>query len=108
MVDVGGAVAATAAQLALTGAVVRAILRNPALRRVELAFLLFNTVEYATWIAILIYAYDAIGPASVGLVAVVQLIPRPSSRRSPRVLPTGCQDDGCCSSATSRRSSRSG
>jgi MFS family permease len=54
---------------------VRAILRNPALRRVELAFLLFNTVEYATWIAILLYAYDAIGPASVGLVAVVQLIP---------------------------------
>jgi MFS family permease len=75
MVDVGGAVAATAAQLGLTARVVRAILRNPALRRVELAFLLFNTVEYATWIAILLYAYDAIGPASVGLVAVVQLIP---------------------------------
>jgi MFS family permease len=42
---------------------------------VELAFLLFNTVEYATWIAILLYAYAAIGPASVGIVAVVQLIP---------------------------------
>jgi len=75
MVDVGAAVAATAAQLGLTARVVRAILRNPALRRVELAFLLFNTVEYATWIAILLYAYAAIGAASVGVVAVIQLIP---------------------------------
>lgn len=75
MADIRAVVAGGSAQLALTGRVVRAILRNPALRRVELAFLLFNTVEYATWIAILLYAYDAIGPASVGLVAVVQLIP---------------------------------
>jgi MFS family permease len=75
MADIHAVVAGGSAQLALTGRVVRAILRNPALRRVELAFLLFNTVEYATWIAILLYAYDAIGPASVGLVAVVQLIP---------------------------------
>ena len=75
MVDVGTAAAGAMAQLELTARVVRAILRNPALRRVELAFLLFNTVEYATWVAILLYAYDAIGPASVGVVAVVQLIP---------------------------------
>jgi MFS family permease len=75
MVDVGAAVGVAVAQLRMTARVVRAILRNPALRRVELAFLLFNTVEYATWIAILLYAYAAIGPASVGIVAVVQLIP---------------------------------
>ena len=75
MVDVGAAVSGAGAQLGLTARVVRAILRNPALRRVELAFLLFNTVEYATWIAILLYAYEAIGPASVGVVAVIQLIP---------------------------------
>jgi MFS family permease len=63
------------AQLGISLRVVRAILRNPALRRVQLAFLLFNTVEFGTWVAILLYAYQAIGPASVGLVAVVQLVP---------------------------------
>jgi MFS family permease len=62
-------------QLAMSLRVVRAILRNPALRRVQLAFLLFNAVEFGTWVAILLYAYEAIGPASVGLVAVVQLVP---------------------------------
>jgi len=75
MGDIRTALAGAAAQLRLTARVVRAILRNPALRRVELAFLLFNTVEYATWIAILLYAYAAIGPASVGVVAVIQLVP---------------------------------
>jgi MFS family permease len=55
--------------------VVRAILRNPALRRVELAFLVFNTIEFGAWVAILLYAYAAIGPTSVGLVAVAQLLP---------------------------------
>jgi MFS family permease len=62
-------------QLGISLRVVRAILRNPALRRVQLAFLLFNTVEFGTWVAILLYAYEAIGPASVGVVAVVQLLP---------------------------------
>ncbi len=49
--------------------------RNPGLRRAELAFLAFNAVEYGAWVAILIYAYGATGPASVGLVAIVQLVP---------------------------------
>jgi MFS family permease len=40
-----------------------------------LAFLLFNAVEYATWIAVIVYAYEATGPASVGVVSLVQLIP---------------------------------
>jgi MFS family permease len=55
--------------------VVRAVLRNRALRRVELAFLLFNSVEFGSWVAILLYAYDVTGPASVGLVALGQLLP---------------------------------
>ncbi|MEA2631349.1 MAG: hypothetical protein QOE66_1568 [Chloroflexota bacterium] len=62
-------------QLALSLRVVRAILHSPALRRVELAFFLFNAVEFGTWIAILLYAYAATGPASVGVVALVQLLP---------------------------------
>lgn len=62
-------------QLRVTLRVVRAVLRSPALRRVELAFLTFNAVEYGTWVAILLYAYGAIGPTSVGVVAVVQLVP---------------------------------
>ncbi len=49
--------------------------RQPVLRRVELAFLVFNAVESGAWIAILLYAYQATGPASVGLVAVAQLLP---------------------------------
>jgi MFS family permease len=55
--------------------VVRSVMRSPVLRRVMLAFLLFNAVEYATWVAILLYAYDATGPASVGVVALIQLVP---------------------------------
>ena len=55
--------------------IVGRVLRNPTLRRVELAFLSFNTVEYGSWVAILLYAYSATGPASVGLVALAQLLP---------------------------------
>ena len=55
--------------------VIRAVLRNPALRRVQLAFLLFSAAEYGTWVAILLYAYSALGAASVGLVALAQLAP---------------------------------
>ena len=62
-------------QLALTLRVVRAIFGSPALRHVEAAFLLFNAVEYGTWVAMLLYAYGATGPASVGLVALIQLAP---------------------------------
>ncbi len=51
------------------------VFRNPILRRVELAFLAFNSVECGYWVAILIYAYGATGPASVGIVAFAQLLP---------------------------------
>lgn len=58
-----------------TGAVLRAVLRSPSLRRVELAFLLFNATEFGTWVAILLYGYAASGPAAVGLVALSQVLP---------------------------------
>jgi MFS family permease len=51
------------------------VLRNPALRRVVLAFFLFNAVEFGTWVAMLLYAYAAIGPATIGVVVLVQLLP---------------------------------
>jgi MFS family permease len=55
--------------------VIAAVSRSPSLRRVELAFFLFNAAEFGTWVAILLYAYEATGPASIGVVAIAQLIP---------------------------------
>jgi MFS family permease len=55
--------------------VLRRLVGNSALRRVLPAFFLFNTAEFGTWVAILIYAYEGTGPVSVGVVALVQLVP---------------------------------
>ncbi|MGH2473887.1 MAG: cyclic nucleotide-binding domain-containing protein [Candidatus Limnocylindrales bacterium] len=55
--------------------VLRRIFRNQALRRVLPAYLLFNAAEFGTWVSILLYAYDRTGPASVGVVALAQLVP---------------------------------
>lgn len=61
--------------LAVTFRVVWAVLRNPALRRVELAYLLFSAALYGCYIAILVYAYEASGPNAVGVVALAMLLP---------------------------------
>jgi MFS family permease len=55
--------------------VVAAVARDPALARIELAYLGFNMAECATWIAILVYAYGLGGAGSTGLIAVIQLVP---------------------------------
>ena len=54
---------------------VRRLLGNGALRRVLPAFFLFNAAEFGTWVAILLYAYERTGPVSVGVVALIQLVP---------------------------------
>jgi predicted MFS family arabinose efflux permease len=56
-------------------ATLRRVLANRALRRVLLGYLAFHIAEFATWVAILLYAYAATGPASVGVVALIQLVP---------------------------------
>ena len=53
----------------------REALRNPRIRRLLAAYLAFVAAEWGTWLAVLIYAYDADGPAAVGLVATAQLLP---------------------------------
>ena len=69
------AMAVVALRRRMSGRVIRAVGSSPALRRVTLAFLAFNGALYGTWVAMLVWAYEATGPASVGLVALVQLLP---------------------------------
>ena len=53
----------------------RAIAANGSLRRAMLAYLLFNLIELAAWVAILLYAYSVGGVGLTSLAAVVQLVP---------------------------------
>jgi MFS family permease len=55
--------------------VFREVVRNPDLRRLELAFSGFNAAEWSTWIAILVYAYSVGGASAVGLLSIVMLAP---------------------------------
>lgn len=75
-------------------AVTRSALRSGRLRRLLLAFLVFNIVEWGTYIAILVWAFDAGGLRLSTLVAVAQLVPAAllapviaawSGRRNPQV-----------------------
>jgi predicted MFS family arabinose efflux permease len=55
--------------------VLRTALRNPSLRRALVAFLLFNTQEYAVWVAVAVYAFQQGGAGEAGAVLVLQLVP---------------------------------
>lgn len=63
------------ARLAASAGAFGAVGRNAALRRVELAFLGFNLMEWGIWVAILVFAYSRGGAGEVALVAVMQLAP---------------------------------
>ncbi len=63
------------ASFAETSQVFHAVIRNRALRRVLVSFFFFNAAEWATWVAMLVYAFDRGGATAAGLVAIIQLIP---------------------------------
>ncbi len=52
-----------------------AVARDRSLRRLEGAFAGFAIAEHATWISIIVYAYERGGVTEAGLVTVVQLAP---------------------------------
>ena len=53
----------------------RAVFANEDLRRVELAYLLFDMAKWGTRVAILVVAYEHGGATETGLVAAIQLVP---------------------------------
>ena len=53
----------------------REVLKSRSILRLLAAYLGFVAAEWGTWLTVLIYAFEADGPAAVGLVAVVQLVP---------------------------------
>jgi MFS family permease len=53
----------------------RAVITNPALRRVELSWALSITAYWAFIIALAVYAYDQGGATGVGLVGVIRVLP---------------------------------
>jgi MFS family permease len=74
-VSPGGKARAAVAELGTSARVFREIWSVPDLRRAQLAFTGFSMAEWATFISILVYAFERGGAGAVGLVSVVQLVP---------------------------------
>ena len=53
----------------------RALSSRTGLRRVLVAYALYDLVEFSIWLAIILYAFDRSGAELAGIVAVVQLLP---------------------------------
>ena len=56
-------------------AAITRVARDQGLRRLQLSFTGFAFAEHATWLAVLVYAYERGGVSEAGVVAVVQLVP---------------------------------
>jgi MFS family permease len=56
-------------------AVVVRALRSPRLARLLVAYLVFNLVEWGTWIALLVWAYEHDGVRGSSTAAIAQLVP---------------------------------
>ncbi len=57
------------------GLIIRGLLRDRRVRRVEIAFAGFTMAEYGVWVAVLVYAYRHGGVNVTAAVAVAQLVP---------------------------------
>jgi MFS family permease len=55
--------------------VLGAAIRRPEMRRALGAYALFGTAELATWVALLVWAFDQGGATASGIIAVAQLVP---------------------------------
>ena len=62
-------------QVAGRAEVIWRVARDRQLRRLQLSFIGFAFAEHATWLAIIVYAYERGGVAEAGLLAMIQLLP---------------------------------
>jgi MFS family permease len=62
-------------RLGESGAAFAAVLRNPSLRRLEIAWAWTIVGHWAYLVAVSVYAYDAGGEAAVGLIFALRLLP---------------------------------
>ncbi len=61
--------------LAVSGRALAASFRNPDLARAQLALIAFSICEWASFIALMVFAFGRGGTAMVGVISLLQLIP---------------------------------
>ena len=69
------AIAEIRRDLAVSARALVSSFRNPNLARAQLAFVAFSICEWASFIALMVFAFDEGGAAAVGVISLVQLIP---------------------------------